>query len=50
MLSEVTEEVLRKDEPEITVYRMDDDAVFHERKGRTSISEKRRRRRARPGG
>ena len=34
MQGEVTEEVLRKEEPEITVYSVEDDALFHERMGK----------------
>ena len=33
MQGEVTEEVLQKEEPAITVYSVEDDAIFHERMG-----------------
>ena len=46
MQEEVTEEVLRKDEPEITVYSVEYDTLYQER---TSTSGRRRRRWARPG-
>jgi len=34
MQGEVAEEVMRKDEPTITVYCVEDDAIFHERMGK----------------
>ena len=34
MQGEVAEEVLRKDEPSITVYSVEDDAIYHERMGK----------------
>jgi len=39
MQGEVTEEVLRKEEPVITIYSVEDDAIFHERMGVDEVFE-----------